>query len=433
MWSIRQSLNKSGFGALVTNTDFLRLFGGRVVTDTGDSLYFIGTMWLVWELTGSPFYTGLATALVRAPDLLNFLVGPLVDRWKLRRVLLSTQLVNGVGVLIVPVAAMMGFLSVWLVLLVIPVLYFINGFVYPAQNAALPRIVEKEDLTRANSLFSTSLRTVDMVANAIGGALIAFIGAITLFSINSITFFIAIILFLGVSIPATSAEDNDTESKTKEKDKNENEGGYVAELRDGVRYMRGSVLPAILFGIMITNFAATAMTAILPAFADSIAGPAVYGLLVAAIGAGTLVGTSVAFLVEDYSLSRVAVISNLSSGLLLLVAIAAPGVWITGAFLFLSSVPLGTFNVLFFSMVQSGLSNAYLGRVTSVMRTFLSGIAPVGGLLGGSVASAVGSKMAMYGVGGIFVIMGMYYFLHPRLRSLPSVTGVDEAELKVVQ
>lgn len=433
MWSIRQSLNESGFGALVTNTDFLRLFGGRVVTDTGDSLYFIGTMWLVWELTGSPFYTGLATALVRAPDLLNFLVGPLVDRWKLRRVLLSTQLVNGVGVLIVPVAAMMGFLSVWLVLLVIPVLYFINGFVYPAQNAALPRIVEKEDLTRANSLFSTSLRTVDMVANAIGGALIAFIGAITLFSINSITFFIAIILFLGVSIPATSAEDNDTESKTKEKDKNENEGGYVAELRDGVRYMRGSVLPAILFGIMITNFAATAMTAILPAFADSIAGPTVYGLLVAAIGAGTLVGTSVAFLVEDYSLSRVAVISNLSSGSLLLVAIAAPGVWITGAFLFLSSVPLGTFNVLFFSMVQSGLSNEYLGRVTSVMRTFLSGIAPIGGLLGGSVASAVGSKMAMYGVGGIFVIMGMYYFLHPRLRSLPSVTGADEAELKVAQ
>jgi MFS family permease len=334
-------------------------------------------------------------------------------------------------VLAIPVAAATGHLSVWLILLVIPMLYFVNGFVYPAQNAVLPQIVEKEDLTRANSLFSTSVRTVDMVANAIGGALIAVIGAVTLFFVNSVTFFIAGILFGGVSMPESSTEENEVNRETNENETDVNEGGYVAEFLQGINYIRGSALPAILFGIMVTNFAATAMTAVLPAFADSIAGPAIYGLLMAAIGAGTLVGTGIAFLVEDYSLSWMAVTLNLATGLLLLVAVAAPSVWITGTFLFLSSVPLGTFNVLFFSMVQSGLDSAYLGRVTSVMRTFLSGISPVGGLLGGSIASVVGSRMAMYGVGGTFAIIGIYYFLHPRVRSLPSVTEADEAALKV--
>ena len=46
------------------------------------------------------------------PNALRFLVGLLVDRWRLRRILLGTQLVNAVGVLLIPLAAAMGRLSV---------------------------------------------------------------------------------------------------------------------------------------------------------------------------------------------------------------------------------------------------------------------------------------------------------------------------------
>lgn len=426
---IRRSFNESDFSGLVTNMSFVRLFSGRVITDAGDSLYFIGTMWLVWELTGSAFYTGLATAFVRMPDLLSVFIGPLVDRWRLRRLLLSTQLINGIGVLVVPIAAVMGHLSVWLVLLLIPMLYFVNGFVYPAQNAALPQIVESDELTRANSLFSTSVRTVDMVANAVAGVLLAVIGAVALFVVNSVTFAIAALLFVGVTVPKTTR--NDTADTETQEERDGNDDGYVAELRDGISYVRGSVLPAMLFGMMVNNFAATALTAILPIFADSLAGPTVYGLLVAAMGAGSLVGAGGAFLVEDHPIGWVAIASNVFSGSLLVAAVAAHGVWTTGAVLFMVAVPIGTFNVLFFSMVQSAVEDAFLGRVTSLMRTFLSGIAPVGGVLGGAIASVVGSAMALYGVGGMIALIGVYYFLHPQLRSLPSVAETDEAALGV--
>lgn len=427
-WRFR-NLSDTGFSGLVRNTTFLRLFSGRVVTDTGDSLYLIGTMWLVWELTSSPFYTGLATAFVRVPDLLTIFIGPLVDRWKLRRILLSTQIINGIGVLIVPVAAVIGHLSVWLILAVIPMLNFINEFVYPAQNAALPQIVTEDDLTRANSLFSTSIRTVSMIANAIAGALIAAIGAVSLFVVNSVTFAIAAVLFVGVAIPKTTDQGSSLDTETEEKDVDSNGDGYVAELREGINYVRGSALLAMLFGVMVYNFAATAITAILPSFADSLAGPAVYGLLVAAMGAGSLVGTAGAFLVENHPISWVAIIANFLSGSLLFAAAAVPGVWATGLLLFAAIIPTGAFNVLFFSMVQSAVDDAVLGRVTSLMRTFLSALAPAGGLAGGAIAGVVGSGTAMYGLSGIIAIIGLYYLLHPKLRSLPPVAETSEVAL----
>lgn len=425
-----RNLGDTGFCGLIENTTFLRLFSGRVITDAGDSLYLIGAMWLVWELTGSPFYTGLAAALVRVPDLLNVFVGPLVDRWQLRRILLSTQVINGIGVLVVPIAALMGHLSVWVVLVLIPVLTFVNGFVYPAQNAALPRIVEENELTRANSLFSTSIRTVDMVANAVAGVLIAVVGAVALFLLNSVTFAIAVVLFVGVTVPKATNRGSTADTETEGNDGvDANDAGYIAELREGIDYVRGSALLPMLFGIMVYNFAATALTALFPAFADSLAGPAVYGLLVAAMGAGSLVGTGSAFLVEKHPIGWVAIIAHLVSGSLLLAAVAVPGVWGTGILLFISVIPTGAFNVLFFSMVQSAVDDALLGRVASLMRTFLSAMAPAGGLVGGAVAGVVGSVTALYGVGGIIAVIGCYFLLHPQLRSLPSVAETDEATL----
>lgn len=428
---VRNRFIDAGFMSLLQNTAFRCLFAGRVITDTGDSLYYIGAMWLVWELTGSPFYTGLAGALLMVPNVLSFLIGPLVDRWRLRRVLLGTQLINGVGVLIVPVAAVTGYLSVWLILVLLPVLDFINGFVYPAQTAALPKIVGKENLTRANSLFSTSLRTIDIVADAVGGLLLAVIGGVALFVLDSVTFALAAVLFVGVTVPQTTQDDagDAAENSDGTEDSNATSERYLAELREGIDYIRGSAFAVMLFGMMVNNFGAIAATAVLPAFADSLAGPATYGLLLAAMGAGNLIGTGAAFLVDEYSVGHVAIIGNVLSGLLWLAAVAAPSVWGTGMLLFAATIPSGAFNVLFGSMYQSAVDDALLGRVSSLITTLVTMMMPAGALLGGAIASVVGSMMVMYGVGGVTALVGLYYLAHPRLRSLPSVTKADEAAL----
>lgn len=62
---------------LLGNGTFLRLFAGRLVTNAGDSLAAVATMWLVHELSGSRALTGLAGALTLAPNTIQFLFGPL--------------------------------------------------------------------------------------------------------------------------------------------------------------------------------------------------------------------------------------------------------------------------------------------------------------------------------------------------------------------
>ncbi|MFB9807612.1 MFS transporter [Haladaptatus pallidirubidus] len=130
---------------LLRNTAFRRLLFGRLVTNAGDSLYAVAAMWLVYELTGSSTYTGLAGALTMAPQLAQMLIGPLVDHWPFRRLLIAVQLVQATVVLVIPVAWLFGIRSVTLVLVVVPILSLLNQFVYPAQSAALPELSHKRN------------------------------------------------------------------------------------------------------------------------------------------------------------------------------------------------------------------------------------------------------------------------------------------------
>ncbi len=89
---------------LLTHPSFLFLLLGRVVTNIGDSLYYVASMWLVFELSHNPFYTGLAGFLILVPKVLQFLIGPLVDRWRVKPILISTQVLQAVLLVTIPIA-----------------------------------------------------------------------------------------------------------------------------------------------------------------------------------------------------------------------------------------------------------------------------------------------------------------------------------------
>lgn len=465
-------------GDLRSNRSFLRLLGGRLVTNAGDSLYYIAAMWLVFDLTGSPLYTGIAGFLVRAPSALSFLTGPLVDRWSLRRVLVGTQAVNGLLVLAVPAAAWTGHLSVWVVLGVLPLVTFVNQFVYPAQNAALPRMVEETNLARANSLLSAAYQGADMVFNAASGVLIAVVGAVTLFVADSITFGLALVLFAGLSVGAVG--DADGEAGTASSDGAESTGGdeadpaadrgagsaadpetdpdaegeaassgdrepsggtgragadgragYLADLREGLAYVRGSLLVALLAGVVVTNFTAGAALGVLPAFAATVGGPDAFGLLMAAYAGGSLTGTLLASRVDDRPLGRFVVVGNAGSGLLLAAALALSWFPATVGLFYLTFVPVGAFNVLFFTTLQSAVADDLLGRVSSVVTSAASVAIPVGSAVGGAAAGALGSRFVLswWAVGTLS--FGLYVAVRPTLRSLPAAPDIDAATLRL--
>ncbi|MFW6448096.1 MAG: MFS transporter [Halobacteriota archaeon] len=407
--------------ALLANRSFVRLLSGRVVSNAGDSLYYVAAMWLVYAMTGSALFTGVAGFLVRAPSALSFLIGPLVDRWRVRRVLVASQLVNALVVLVVPLAAWTGRLSVWLLLGVLPVVTLVNQFVYPAQNAALPRMVEEAHLARANAWLASAYRGADMVFNALAGVLIAAVGAVSLFVLDSVTFAVALLLYAGLSVPPVSTD--------READGDGAFGRYLAELRDGIDTVRRSRLVPLLGGVVLTNLTAGAMLGVLPAYAATRGGAGSFGLLMAAYAGGTLAGMLLAPRIEHVALGRFVAIAFPLGGLAVALALASPSLWLTLAFFLVSFVPVGSFNVLFWTVLQSTVAPGYLGRVSSVAASAGAVAIPVGSTVGGAVATVTspGLVVLSWGVGLCF--FGGYVLLRSPLRSLSAAAHIDAVEL----
>ncbi|HET7325092.1 MAG TPA: MFS transporter [Halococcus sp.] len=399
------------------NTTFRRLFAGRLITNMGDSLYYIAAMWLAYELGGSAFYTGLAGFLTLAPQALQFLTGPFVDRWDIRRLLVGTQVLQGALVLVIPIAAWTGQLSVMVVLVVMPVVSMLNQFVYPAQSAALPRIVREDELTDANSAFSFAYQGTDLVFAGLGGVFVALVGAVSLYLADSVTFAVATLVFATVHIPA--ADGSDTERVASAVD------DYTEKLTEGIDYVRGSVLALILVESVLVNAVIGATMAVLPAFAELRGGSETYGFLLAAISAGLLVGALCAAPLKRFSLSRLTIVGFAVSAVVWFGAVATNWLPATLVLFCLAWLPIGVTNVVFAAMTQTYVPEHLLGRVTSVTTSASAAAMPVGSLLGGLAGETWGAEVVVAATGVGFLFVAGYWFFHPLLRRVPALEDLD--------
>ena len=411
---------EEGYPSLRKNWDFLRLLFGRLVTNAGDSLYTVATMWLVYDLTGSTVYTGIASSMLLLPMVLQFISGPLVDRWPLIRALVVIQLIQAVAVLSLPVAMYTGNLTVELLLATIPLLALLNQFVYPAQSAALPQIVSKNQLARGNSAFSFANNGLDMLFDALGGAIVALIGAASLFILDSITFAVAALSFVGVQLPAKK----DTDEEVAKIDVS----GYITDLTEGVRCLRGSVLVEMTIAGAVGNLGLGMTLAILPSFASIRAGPALYGAMLGALGIGTVVGAAVASKLETIKFGPLRIVTSAIGCILWLGAAYAPWPPLAVGLFALAWIPGGIAGVMSETLEQTVTPEHLLGRVTSATASASMISLPIGALLGGVVGSLIGTVNTM-AIGGLTLgFVSLFYTVRPRLRRLPAMNNIDPKE-----
>jgi MFS family permease len=416
--------------SLWRNGDFLRFFAGQFVTNAGDSLYTVAVLWLVFELSGSTTLTGIANAMLLLPWLLQMFAGPIVDRLPLKPVLVGSQVLQGVVVLALPLAAATGRLSVGVLLAVVPVLTLATLLMAPMQATLVPRIVADERLSRANSALATVTLGLDMVFDALGGAFIAVFGATTLFLLDSATFGVAALLFAGIAV---SSGRTDVEQEAADDDPTVRAAfaSYVDDLRAGVDALRGSVFVDLVAMTAVANLATGVTLAILPAFGDGLGGPALYGLMLGALGVGRLVGSVVAPYLEGVAYGRLKPVMHSLGACSWFAAVVAPSPALTVALFGLAWVPPGIDGVLTQTLNQTVFPDDLLGRVASVKGTASGATLPLGSLVGGVVAELLGTTatmgLAAFGSG----FTGLYFLVRPRLRRLPAVSDADRESFGV--
>ena len=168
--------------------DFRLYFAGQGISQVGTWLQMIATSWLIYHLSGSAFLLGLAAFAQFIPMLvLGPFAGVWVDRQKKRTVLLITQSFALAQALVMLALVASGHVEPWQLILANLVLGIVNAFDSPARQSQLVELVGgKEDLPNAIAFSSILMNGARFIGPMIGGAVIAGLGEIWGFGLNTI-------------------------------------------------------------------------------------------------------------------------------------------------------------------------------------------------------------------------------------------------------
>ncbi len=263
---------------------FALLWSGQTVSRLGDSLYRIALAWWVLEKTGSATAMGTVMIVSFVPMILFLLVGGVVvDRLHRLRVMVASDLLNGIIVTTVAVLAYSNLLEIWHVYLAGAVFGLVEAFFYPAYTAAVPELTPAEALPSANSLTSLSYQLTGIIGPGLGATLIALGGTPIAFALDAASFFIAVACLLPL-IRTPSAPQAPRAASSPLKD-----------LREGWKLVLGSAwlwISILVFAIFNVT-AAGPMNVSLPFLVkDSLhADVGLLGLLTSSRSAGSALGT----------------------------------------------------------------------------------------------------------------------------------------------
>lgn len=157
---------------------------------------------LVYALTGSPALTAFLTAIEVLPYLLfGLLAGAVADRLDRRRIMVSSDLVNTALLGSIPVASVLGVLTVAQVYVVAFASALAFVWFDAAEFGALPALVGRDRVMSANSIVIGSSTAMAVIGPSVAGVLAATIGPAYAVAIDAGSYFVSAVLLLSVSRP----------------------------------------------------------------------------------------------------------------------------------------------------------------------------------------------------------------------------------------
>ncbi|HEV3303142.1 MAG TPA: MFS transporter [Planctomycetaceae bacterium] len=400
-------------GRSLAHRNFRLFFAGQTTSLLGTWMQQTAMIWLVYRLSkeqgrDSAFLLGITNFAGQIPVLfLGLVAGVFSDRWDRRRIVIATQTLAMIQAFLLGILTVTNLITVGELIFLCFCLGCINSFDMPTRQAFMTEIVDSAaDLPNAIALNSSMVNGARLLGPTIAGIVISFVGEAICFLINGVSFFFVIAALLAM--------------KLNPRPRKSSHGSVVRGLHEGFVYAFGfAPVRAILLLVALTGLVGLPYIVLLPIFAgDILHGDArTFGFLAGASGVGALSGSL-------YLASRSTVV-----GL---------GRWIAGtagtfglalvAFsfsrnLYLSMVILSVAG--FSVVVQLASSNTILqtivddqkrGRVMSLYTVAFLGMAPLGSLMAGSLASRIGTPATVC-LGGVCCLLGAVLFA----RQLPKI------------
>lgn len=417
--TVPAALARVGALAPLTVPAFRALWIAALISNIGSWMQTVGAQWFLVEQHGSPLLIALVQTASAAPVLLLGIPAGVIGELLNRRTLLiwvqATQVVIG-GVLVV--LTMTGEMSPYLLLALTLVLGAASAVQLPAYGAISAEIVPTPFIPNAASLSSISVNVARALGPAIAGALVSLLGVAFVFALNAASFAVFLVVLLAWRGYRPLPHGFEP---------------FLDATRAGVRYVRNAgIIRALYLRLGLFIVPASALYALLPLLATERLGldATGYGVLLAGVGAGSIVGAfTMPRLRDAIGVNRTVLLCAVVFGASMVGTALSP--WAAVSVIILAVGGAGWIGVIatLNGAVQSFLPSWVRTRGLSIYQMVLFGSTAAGSALAGLVAGWTGSVAACLGAGVVVVLVALSQLALPLAPTTHIARGRGELPL----
>jgi DHA3 family tetracycline resistance protein-like MFS transporter len=410
------------------NRDFALLWGGHTISLVGDGIYLVAIAWQVYELSNGPAALAVVGVAWTLPMTLFMLGGGVLsDRMDRRTLMVAADALRAAAIGTVAALSLTGAVELWHLIVLVAVYGAGEALFTPASTALMPMLVPREQLVEANALeYIVRPLALRFAGPALGGALVAAVGAGTGFAIDAGTFVVSAAFVLAIrgggsaraAGPEAAAAPETAAAPAREAAR----PSAVTDLREGLRFVRATPwLWATLCGSAIALLAFFGpLRVLLPLRLkeDLGLGAGTFGAILAFGGLGSV---AAALAVGPLGLPRRFITwlyLGWSLGTLNVAVFAVadlPWQFMAAAFAGGALEALG--NVIWGTLLGQRVPGRLLGRVSSVDWQVSVALVPLSFAITAPFAAAFGTQATLLGAGLLGAAGGMGFLFVPGVRA----------------
>ncbi len=389
---------------------FARLWWASAVSSLGDWITFFATLTLADTIGGS---SGVLVPLVSRliPGLLfGALAGVLADRMDRKRTMVVSDFGRGVMVLalllVIPVTESSGAgAGLWLIAVINFLMEILTLMRQPAREAAMPTLVDVDQLVAANSLSLAAAYGTGPVGSALfaglatvaersSGVFIFDTPEALAFALDSVTFVISGLIMLTIAIPKPElSQQEPLHTRRSLVDLRQ----PMRDLLEGIRFVAGvRTVRTVVLGMATALFGGGALIALGQPFSRNVlqAGASGFGVLVTALGVGVGIGMlGVAIFSAELSRRDVSFAISLSiTGVAIMFAAMSETVFGAAGWAFVAGVSIGVAYVMGFTHLHETVDDTLRGRTFAALFTLVRTAFLVSVTLAVAVAAALNRR-----------------------------------------
>ena len=408
------------------NSAFRRLYVAQLISFAGDWFATVALLGLILELTDSATTASLVLVIQTGVfALASPVAGVLADRLDRKKLMVFADFGR------VPVALALILATstetLWICFVALALMAVGAAIFEPTSSAAMPNLVEEDELGDANVLMGSAWGVMLAVGAAIGGLVAATLGRDAAFAINAASFAVSGFLIVGITRPFQ--KERTPAAAGQVATQHDHGTGPVGSIRVVIHFAsRSRMLAALLVSKTIFGVG-TGVILMFAVFGREVFhdGDLGIGLLYAARGLGALLGPFIAKAIigtEDKGIVR----GILGSVITVAVAYAlfpfSPSIWIAALLVFCAHLGGGAQWFLSTFGLQRAAPDEIRGRVFSFDYGLVTLSIAASTLLSGYLAENYSPTIAVWTMVSLIAIAGFAWFLFTRpIRRSPSPPG----------